>query len=74
MTVSGMIHTCVSEAYKDAILWILCMGVPIITTIADEWLNCLIFHGDTKCITANGQMIIYVGADCTSHMMIIHHM
>ena len=60
MTVSGMIHTCVSEVYKDAILWILCMGLPIITTITDEWLNCLIFHGDTKCITANGQMIIYV--------------
>ena len=26
----------------------------IITTIAGEWLNSLIFHDDIKCITANG--------------------
>ena len=39
-------------------------------TIAGEWLNSLIFH-NIKCITANGQMIIYVGVDyvsCDNHL------
>ena len=45
---------------EDDILVILCMGIPITTTLAGEWLNTLIFHGDIKCITANGWMIIHV--------------
>ena len=44
-------------------LAILCMGLPITTTlVAGDWLNSLIFHGDMKCI-CNGQMIIKVGTD-----------
>ena len=43
---------------EDAILAILCMGLPINTTIAGEWLNSLIFHDDIKNITANGSAII----------------
>ena len=39
------------------------MGLPIPTTISGEWLNRLIFHNDIKCITANGQTILYVGCD-----------
>ena len=45
-------------------LVILCMGLPIITTIADEWLNSttiadkwlnsLIFYDNVKCITTVG--------------------
>ena len=42
---------------------ILCTALPVTTTVAGEWLGCLIFHDDIKCITANGQLIIYVGAD-----------
>ena len=38
---------------EDAILF-LCMGIPIATIIAGEWLNSLLFHDDIKCITANG--------------------
>ena len=41
----------------------LCMGVPITTTFAGEWLNTIIFHGEMKCITANVYAIIYVGDD-----------
>ena len=42
---------------------ILYMGLPITTTtIADEWLNNLIFPDNNKCITVNGWVIIYVGA------------
>ena len=32
---------------------------------AGEWLNSLIFHDEVKCITADGQTIIYVGAEYT---------
>ena len=32
----------------------------ITTTITDEWLNNLIFPDNSKCITVNGQMIIYI--------------
>ena len=39
---------------EDAVLAILCMSLAITTTIADQWLNSLIFHSDIKCITANG--------------------
>ena len=39
---------------KDAILAIICTGLPITTTIAHEWFNSLIFHDDNKYITANG--------------------
>ena len=45
---------------EDAILAILCTGLPITTTIAGKQLNSLIFHGNIKCIIANGQTIIYV--------------
>ena len=34
------------------------MCLSITTTIADEWLNSLIFHDDNKYITANEQTII----------------
>ena len=51
---------------------ILCMGLPTTITVAGEWLNSSTFHGDIKCITANGQTIIYVGADYTCHVTIIH--
>ena len=37
--------------------------VPTTTTLAGECFNSLIFHGNIKCITANGYTIIYVGAD-----------
>ena len=39
---------------EDTILAILFAGLPITTTIPDEWLNILIFHDDNKFITANG--------------------
>ena len=39
------------------------MGLPnTTTTIADEWLNNLIFPDNNKCFTVNGQVVIYVGA------------
>ena len=44
---------------------VLAWGLPITTTLAGAWLNSLIFHDDIKCITANGQMVIYVGANYT---------
>ena len=34
--------------HEDAILVILCMGLPITTTVAGECLNSLIFHEDIK--------------------------
>ena len=46
-----------------ATLHILCMDLPITTTtIADEWLNNLIFPDNNKCIMVNGHVIINVGA------------
>ena len=48
---------------ENTILAILCMNLPITTTIAGEQLICFIFYNDTKCITTNGYMIIYVGAE-----------
>ena len=47
------------------------MGIPIITTVAGEWLNILIFHDNNKCITANGQTILNVATDKICHVMII---
>ena len=44
-------------------------GRDITTTIAGEWLNSLIFHNDIKCITANGQTIIYVDAICAQFFL-----
>ena len=49
---------------------ILYMLLPITTTIAGEQLISLILHGDIKCITANGQISIYVGANYMSHVII----
>ena len=49
--------------HEDVILAILCMGLPITITIAGQWLNSLKFHYNTKCITANGEMMIYVGVN-----------
>ena len=43
---------------------ILCTGLPISTTIADEWLNNLIFYDGIKCTIANGKMIMW---DLMSH-------
>ena len=48
---------------EDAILAILCTGLPISTTAAAKLLNSLIFQDDTKCITGNGEMIIKLCAD-----------
>ena len=48
---------------EDAVLAILCTGIPNVTITAGEWLYSLIFHDDNKCITANGQMIINFGSD-----------
>ena len=59
---------------EDAILAIVCKGLPITTTIAGDWLNNLIFHDDIKCDTDNGYTIIYVGAIIlyVCQMLIIH--
>ena len=46
----------------------------ITTTLAGEWLKSLILHGNIKCITANGYIIIYAGANCICHGMILHFM
>ena len=60
--------------YEEAILAILCIGLPITIPLAGKWLNTLIFHDDIKCIAANGQMTIYVAANYIymCHMTIIH--
>ena len=67
---------------EDTILAILFTGLPITTTIADKWLNILIFHDDNKFITANGQMIINVdtdniamsgGNDCKNLLTVLSH-
>ena len=58
---------------EDAILTMVWLGPPIPTTLAGEWVNSLIVHGNIKCVAANnGQTIINVGADYTCHVMIIH--
>ena len=70
---SGIICTYMYILYlrhEDALPVILYMGLPIITTLAIEQLNILIFHQDIKCITANVQTIIYVEANyfaCDNH-------
>ena len=51
---------------------VLCTGLPITATLAGEQLNSLIFHGDINCITANGQMDIYVEANYT-YMLLDNH-
>ena len=48
------------------------MDVPITTTTASKQLNSLLFHGDDKYITANGQTIINAGTDKIRHVTIIH--
>ena len=40
--------------------------------IAGKWLNSTIFHNNIKCITANGQTMIYVSANYICHMTIIY--
>ena len=39
---------------ENAVLAILHMGLPISTTLAGDWLNSLIIHGDIECIIDNG--------------------
>ena len=34
-----------------------------LATIVGQWLNRLIFHDNIRCIIANGQIMIKVGAD-----------
>ena len=41
-------------------LVILYTGLPVTITLASECLNSLMFHDDIKCITSNGQTMIYV--------------
>ena len=51
-----MYNTYVNMLYlicEDAIIVILCKGLPITTTIVAEWLNSLIFYDNIKGITAN---------------------
>ena len=50
---------------EEAILAFLCTGLPITTTVDSEWLNGLVFHENTKSITANGLMMIYVATSMT---------
>ena len=57
---------------KDTILVILCMSLPIIITFTGQSFNSLIFHDNIKCITANEQTIIYIGANNICHVTIIH--
>ena len=60
---------------KDAILAILCTDIPIINTIAGEWVESLISCSwdSNKCITANEQTIIIVGASKICHVTVIHY-
>ena len=60
---------------KDAILAILCTDLPIINTIAGEWIKCLISYScdSNKCITANEQTIIFVGASKICHVTVMHY-
>ena len=56
-TVLGIICTCIScisDVRMPYVLVILCVCLPITTTVSGEWLNSLIFHDDIKCITAYG--------------------
>ena len=45
------------------------MDLPITTTLAGESLP---FYGDIKCITPNGQMILYVAINYEYHVTMIH--
>ena len=56
---------------ENATLAILCMDLLITTTIAGKWFNNSIFYDNNKYITANEQVIIYVGADPICHVMFI---
>ena len=42
------------------------------TCIAGEWLNNLIFHNDSKRVTANGQIMINVSTSKICHVTITH--
>ena len=35
-------------SHEDTIIAVLCMGLPITTSLADQWLNSLTFHDDIK--------------------------
>ena len=49
------------------------MCLSITTTIASEWLNSLVFHDDSRYITANEQTTICAGnTDKICHMTIIY--
>ena len=48
----------------------LCMSLPNGTTTAFEQFKSLTLYDDIKCITVNGQTIIYVEADLICHVMI----
>ena len=50
---------------------ILCMGLLITITIVWQKVKQLIFHGDNKCITANGQTIINVGTDIKDNSFLV---
>ena len=49
------------------------LGIPITTTNAGQRFSSLIFHDDIKCITANGQTMIYIGVDYILCNVIIIH-
>ena len=56
-------NICVYLVLRHGVLMVLCTGLPITTTISGEWLNSLILYDNIKCITSNGQVMIYAGAD-----------
>ena len=49
------------------------LGIPITTTNAGQRFSSFIFHDDIKCITANGQTMIYIGVDYILCNVIIIH-
>ena len=46
--------------------------LSLVTNNAGEWLKSFIFHYGINSITANGQTVVYVGADYMCHIMIIY--
>ena len=58
--------------YEDAIFVILCMGLSMITTIAGEWLNTLIFHGYINVLQLMDRQLFMWLPIKLCYMMIIH--
>ena len=75
LAVSGIIRTCISciwgmrMPYTCDSVYESIYNYPL---IAGKWLNSTIFHNNIKCITTNGQTMIYVSANCICLMTIIY--